>query len=230
MIDSKPKHVIFLLGGPGVGKSTQGQWFSSKFNMRCFATGDVLKGACMESEEKADLFETLACDQKILDYTNSLMRQIRDRQLIDSRITFSILRYSILHTDKQCFLVEGYPRTVEEATLFEDFIKCDCLIYMNSDSDTLRNRCKNRAESQGYEFQTDLFKSRLNTFNSQVSSVLDYYSRQGKLREVDGTRSKDEVCANMLHTIREFWYLPHLEEEPALVPKNQTIKQNCLML
>ena len=224
------KHVIFILGGPGIGKSTQGIWLSSKYNIQCFAMGDLLKNICLDPNAKTKLPETLFDDtnnnnndnnndnNNNADLTNILMKHIKDHQLIDNQITFSILKNSILQTNKQCFIVEGYPRTIKEATLFDEFLECDCLIYMKSDSKTLLSRCQNHDENNDYEFNEEIFNLRLKNFHSLITPIIDYYSSKGKLREINGARSQDEVCADLLHEIRNFWYLPHLEEEPAFIP------------
>lgn len=231
-LGAKRKRIIFLLGGPCVGKTIQCQWLCSKFNLRSFATGDILKGLTLDNEEKSNIFNQLelSCDKE--QFLSQLRTSIQKKDLVQDNDVFTILKSEIERSDKQCFVIEGYPRTIKEAELFENYIKPDGIIYLKADEQCLLNRLKKRYELIDAEFKQDEEKLRIDKFFNQMAELSSHYELSKIISEVDGSRSIDTVRADILYELRNHWYIPHLEEEPALVPKQAFLPQSkcCLLV
>ena len=72
--------------------------------------------------------------------------------------------------------------------------KIDLVLSLKVDDSSLINRITKRFTEEGRaDDNPESFKVRLNAYNTQTASLLPYYSSQGKLYEVDGMLSINEV-------------------------------------
>ncbi|MDR3666304.1 MAG: adenylate kinase [Ignavibacteriaceae bacterium] len=99
---------LILFGAPGVGKGTQAKILSSKLNIPHISTGDILRAAV-----KAQTILGIKA-QKILSAG----------ELVSDEIMIGIIKEVL--TDPKCskgFLLDGFPRTLAQATAFDELLK-----------------------------------------------------------------------------------------------------------
>jgi len=91
------KGFIFL-GPPGAGKGTQAQYFSKKFEMIQISTGDILRDAVKKATHLGKLAHEF----------------MKKGELVPDGIMLSLIE-EVLKEIKKDFLLDGFPRTVEQA-------------------------------------------------------------------------------------------------------------------
>ena len=76
--------------------------------------------------------------------------------------------------------------------------KIDTVLRLRVDEEALVRRIAKRFAEEGRpDDNPDSFRVRLGAYNAQTSPLLPYYAGQGKLQEVDGMASVDEVASEI---------------------------------
>lgn len=125
---------ILLMGPPGAGKGTQAEKLTKLFNIPHISTGDMFRKAQKEGTE-------LGLKAK------SYMDQ---GQLVPDEVTIGIVKERLSEKDcKNGFLLDGFPRTVEQANALEMILNelnmtLDTVINLQVDKDYLVERLTGR--------------------------------------------------------------------------------------
>lgn len=100
--------VILLMGPPGAGKGTQAVSMVKKFGIPQISTGDMFRAAIGQGTELGK--KAKAC--------------IDAGQLVPDEITIGIVKERLAQDDcKKGFLLDGFPRTTEQAEALETILK-----------------------------------------------------------------------------------------------------------
>jgi adenylate kinase len=97
-------------------------------------------------------------------------------------------------------IFDGFPRTLAQAEALDLMLerrgaKIDRVVRLKVDDAMLTDRITKRFSEMGRaDDNPETFKVRLAAYNSQTAPLLPYYAGQGKLVEVDGMLSVDEVA------------------------------------
>ena len=99
---------IIFLGPPGAGKGTQAQRICAALNIPQISTGDMFRAAIGQGTELGK--KAKAC--------------IDAGQLVPDEITIGIVKERLAQDDcKNGFLLDGFPRTTEQAEALETILK-----------------------------------------------------------------------------------------------------------
>lgn len=135
--------IAILLGPSGAGKGTQAKAIVNKFNILHISTGEIFR---RNIEEETEIGKKA---RKYLD----------DGVLVPDNLTVEIVKDRIIQDDcKDGFLLDGFPRTIEQANAFDKLLsdmgqKLDYVINLEIDLELLIERtagrrvCKNCARS-----------------------------------------------------------------------------------
>lgn len=123
--------IIILLGNIGVGKGTQGKLIMEKYNIPYFATGDIFR----ENIEK----ET-PLGIKVKEIVNQ-------GKLVSDELVNEIVFDKINNLGN--FILDGYPRTFNQALAFENFLKeknreVDIVLYIDVPEEIIVKRLSGR--------------------------------------------------------------------------------------
>jgi len=204
---------LVLLGAPGSGKGTQARLLVKQFGMLQISTGDLLRAAVEEGSALGKqakplmdsgqlvpdeivlglLRERLEADDTengfILDgfprsvaqaeeldaILNNLRKPIHGALLIDVDVDALIQRLTGRQTCASCG--QMYNMYTSPSKLYDHCDKC---------GGELRQRTDDNEETIG---------NRLRVFESVTMPLLDYYSDQGKLREIQGVGEVKDIAA-----------------------------------
>ena len=177
---------ILIMGGPGAGKGTMSAKIVEKFNVNHISTGDIFRseignGTELGLEAKSYMDKGLLVPDELV---NNMVKSYLDK----------------LEDKKNGFLLDGYPRTLEQAKAFDALagdgaLSIDKVIAMDIPFDVLAGRitgrrlCKERGEI--YHLQSkppmvegkcdvcggDLYQRKDDTVES-LTVRLDEYSKQ----------------------------------------------------
>ena len=188
------KFNLILFGPPAAGKGTQAKKLVADHGLVQLSTGDMLRAAiAAESDLGKQVKDILAAGTLVSD--DIVVALIEER--LDAR------------TDAPGFIFDGFPRTVAQAealdaALTERDMGINAVIRLKVDDDALLERIAKRFEEQGRKDDNpDVFKDRLATYNRQTAPLLPYYTAQGKLAEVDGMASIEDVSASVARVVAE---------------------------
>ena len=120
---------IILLGAPFSGKGTLARNIVSDFNLVQISTGDLFRENIKNGTE-----------------VGNLAKSYMDKgQLVPDSVTISMLKERISKDDcKKGFILDGFPRTIEQAKALEGIAKIDAVIQLDVSFDEIRRRCLGR--------------------------------------------------------------------------------------
>ena len=179
---------LLIMGPPGAGKGTQARRVSEHYGIPAISTGDIFRA--MKTSE------------------TPLARQLRaimeSGGLVSDEITNAIVAERLTQPDCAAgFLLDGYPRTLQQVEALEDFLattgeSLDAVISLQADVDELVDRLLKRAEIEGREDDTaDTIRRRQLIFAQETEPLLEVYRSRGLLVEVDGLGAIEEVSARL---------------------------------
>ncbi|MBC2330973.1 adenylate kinase [Listeria swaminathanii] len=125
---------LVLMGLPGAGKGTQAEQIVEKYNIPHISTGDMFRAAMENNTElgrKAKSF-------------------MDNGDLVPDAVTNGIVRERLAEDDaKDGFLLDGFPRTVEQAEELENILRdlgteLDAVINIDVEKDVLMKRLTGR--------------------------------------------------------------------------------------
>ncbi len=177
---------LILFGPPAAGKGTQAKRLVDQRRMVQLSTGDMLRAA-------------IAAD-------SPLGRRVKDIMasgaLVSDDIVVALIEERLPEAEAAGGAIfDGFPRTVAQAEALDAMLKgrdaaIDIVVRLKVDDEALMKRIAIRfAESGRADDNPESFKVRLDAYNTQTAPLLPYYRDQGKLTEVDGMGSIDEVAA-----------------------------------
>ena len=120
---------------------------------------------------------------------------IAQGQLVSDHLVVGLLEKKIKYTKCQKYLIDGFPRNIEQAKLLERTIKeIDLILDIHVSEDELVRRLLGRAKTSGrLDDNEETIKKRIHTFHEKTEPVLEYYKKFGKIKTIDGSKHIDEV-------------------------------------
>ncbi|KAL9100161.1 MAG: hypothetical protein Q9163_004435 [Psora crenata] len=102
--------IVFVLGGPGAGKGTQCARLAQDFGFQHLSVGDLLRE---EIDRPGSPFATF------------ISESIRSSVIIPAQLTVSLLKakMDLSNTQERRFLIDGYPRSMDQALTFEEEVR-----------------------------------------------------------------------------------------------------------
>ena len=125
---------------------------------------------------------------------NALMKQ---GKLVPNKAVLDLLKEAMLaKVDKtKGFLVDGYPRQVQQGVAFDDdIVPCELVLYVDASDATMKKRLAKRAATSGRVDDNEAtIAQRLVTFHQETVPVVEHYDKQHKLQRVDGEKQPDQL-------------------------------------
>ncbi len=180
---------IVIFGPPGAGKGTQGVRLAKALDISHIATGDMLRAEVAAGSE-----------------LGNLAKQYMDRgDLVPDDVIIDMIRSHL--TDGAGMILDGFPRTLAQAHALDGALEragmpLDSAVYFKVERDELVSRLLKRAADQGRSDDTaETINHRMDVYEQQTAPVLDYYNSSGKVTEIDGTGTPDEVFQRLLSAV-----------------------------
>jgi adenylate kinase len=186
---------IVVFGPPGSGKGTYAAILENRLGIPHISTGDLVRE---EIRNKTPLGDEIA------KYSNS-------GRLVPDEVITEILKRYLSRDFSKGFILEGYPRSIEQAKQLEKISKIDTVVNINVPANVIVDRLSARMQCKKcgaiYNERTlkpkvsgkcdkcggDLFKrvddqpkvilERLKVYQETSAPVVDYYRAKGLLKD-----------------------------------------------
>ena len=176
---------LVIFGPPGAGKGTQAVKLAELLNVPHISTGDMFRYHMKNNTE-----------------LGRIARSFSDQgELVSDDVTIAMVRERLGHDDvKEGFLLDGFPRSVPQAEALDDILAdngttLDCVINIRVSDDEIRTRLAKRATIEGRADDADpaIIQNRIDTYKSQSEPCVNYYKKAGKVEDINGIGTIDEV-------------------------------------
>lgn len=199
-------HRILLLGAPGAGKGTQSAKLADEYGVEHVTTGDALRA------------------NKEMETEYGTPKSFMDAgELVPDPVVNEIVEAAL--DDADGFVLDGYPRNLEQAEYLSEITDLDAVILLDVDEEVLVDRltgrrvCDDCGANYHIDFQPpeeagvcdecggeliqreddteETARERLQVFYDNTEPVVDHFRDEGVLVEVDGEATPDEVFARI---------------------------------
>ena len=201
---------LLIMGLPGAGKGTQAAKIVENFQVAHISTGDMFRAAMANQTEMGQLAKSY----------------IDKGELVPDQVTNGIVKERLAQADirETGFLLDGYPRTLDQAhaldqTLKELDLHLDGVINIEVDPACLLERLSGRIihketgetfhkvfnppvgdynEADYYQREDDkpeTVKRRLDVNIAQGQPIIEHYRAQGLVYDIEGNQDIKDVFA-----------------------------------
>lgn len=185
--------IISIYGLPACGKTTQAEKLNQEFGLYHFGMGNKIRAEIQSGSE-------LGRKIKVMNDSGTL---------VPDELMIEIIKNCGDQAKVAGMVFDGFPRMVPQAIMLDEILgnagtKIDKFFYLRVSQEEAIKRLNARAELTGRADDKDLdvVKNRIGVFQEQSVALIDYYRQQGKLVEIDGEKSVEEVygeiCANLV--------------------------------
>lgn len=203
---------IIFLGPPGAGKGTQAQIVCQRLGIPQVSTGDMLRAAIAAGTEMG---------RKAKEYMDQ-------GQLVPDEVVIGIVKDRLADPDCQKgYILDGFPRTVEQAKALSSFAKIDVAINLDVPDDVLVKRLSGRRVCPlcGAPYHVDRLNgetvcradgtpliqrdddkaetvlNRLAVYHQKTAPLIDHYREAGLLKNIGGGLSLEEISEEIFRTL-----------------------------
>jgi adenylate kinase len=203
--------MIFLMMGPqACGKGTQAELLSKKYNLPAISVGQLLR----------DIPE-------ISPWYERAQNQLNKGVLVDTDIVISLIKERVSLKDcNRGFILDGWARSMDNIRSYNP--NPDWVLHINIPREESLRRITGRricdvdgktyniytlskeelAKCQGNLIQREddtkeAVNARLEIYKNETIPVVEMFKQQGKLIEVDGMKTPDEVFAQIVHELEK---------------------------
>ncbi|MDY2656092.1 MAG: adenylate kinase [Candidatus Limiplasma sp.] len=203
---------IIFLGPPGAGKGTQAQIVCQRLGIPQVSTGDMLRAAIAAGTEMG---------RKAKEYMDQ-------GQLVPDEVVIGIVKDRLADADCQKgYILDGFPRTVEQAKALSTFAKIDVAINLDVPDDVLVKRLSGRRVCPlcGAPYHVDRLNgetvcradgtpliqrdddkaetvlNRLKVYHQKTAPLIDHYREAGLLKNIGGGLSLEEISEEIFRTL-----------------------------
>jgi len=204
---------IVLLGAPGAGKGTQAKLIHEAFDIPHLSAGDLLRRAVKDRTSQG-----------------KEAQGYMDRgELVPHEVIMAVMG-SALTTYQDGFLLDGFPRSIQQAVELDNMTVLDAVLSINVDFDLLLERLTGRRSCpdcgsvfhaannppvhegkcdscnatliQRTDDTAETVSGRIETYRKQTEPLIQFYEDKGILRHFDGNMRINEIFEDIRSFLR----------------------------
>ena len=203
---------LFFLGPSGAGKGTQALRVSASLNIPPISTGDMFRSA-IKNETPTGL---------------EAKRYMDAGQLVPDSVVIAMVKERLAMDDcANGYLLDGFPRTVEQAEALKDIAEPDAVINIDVPDELLMDRLNGRRvcpKCAGTfhiskladpticpvcgdtlmhrdDDKPETIAQRLSVYHAQTAPLIGYYTDNGKIRTIAGDKKPEDVQKAILSVL-----------------------------
>ncbi|MBU6325447.1 MAG: adenylate kinase [Bacteroidetes bacterium] len=184
---------IILFGPPGAGKGTQSEKLLAHYQLKHISTGDILR-----AERKAGT-----------ELGQQANAYIEKGELVPDHVVIGMVEQVVRqHPDARGFIFDGFPRTEAQGAALDQMLEhlgmnISMVLALQVDEEELTRRLLERGKLSGRADDQDeaTIRNRFRVYNNETSPLIAFYEKQGKLQQVQGMGSVDEIFYSLCRCI-----------------------------
>jgi adenylate kinase len=183
---------LIIFGAPGSGKGTYASRLRERLNVEVIATGDVFREMMRENTPLGRVVK----------------EYVEKGLLVPDNITLEVLKQSLAKIPKgKGFILDGYPRTIEQAKALDEIAKIDAvihlmvpewiiverlssrricqncgaiynLLFLKPKNDMICDKCGGKLYQRSDD-TPEVIKKRIEVYEKQTQPLLQYYRDKG---------------------------------------------------
>ena len=187
---------IVLFGPPGSGKGTQAIKLKEEFGLLHISTGDIFRYEIKNQTELGVLAKSF----------------IDAGKLVPDEVTVGMVKSTIerlLVGDIKGIVFDGFPRTISQANALDQLLqqrgeKISAVLSLQVSDDELMRRMIERGKTSGRsdDANPDVVANRIQVYKNETFPLADFYTQQGKLQNIKGEGSVDEIFGWLCDAVR----------------------------
>ncbi|MCL2890969.1 MAG: adenylate kinase [Methanomassiliicoccaceae archaeon] len=195
---------IVLLGPPGSGKGTQAEKLNDDLGLVRLSTGDMLREAVRNGTD-----------------LGKMAKEFMDKgALVPDDVVIGLMKEKIT-TLKEGFVLDGFPRTVQQAEALAEFVEIDHAVNLDVDDDELVDRLTKRRSCpdcnvvfhliykppmkdgicdkcgaklyQRSDDTEETVRARLKVYRENTFPLIEYYGKKDLLVNIDGSGNINQI-------------------------------------
>ena len=177
---------IWIVGGPGSGKGTQCDRIIEKYGFFHISSGDLLREEVASGSPRGASLQELM-SKGVFVPTDIVLDLIRER----------MNKAKEEGSTRTGFLIDGYPRELDQGILFEKNVcPVDLIIFFEVANETLKKRLLGRAAvSHRADDNEETIKKRIEIFNVKNGEIIEHY--KDKVTTINAEGSVDDIFAEV---------------------------------
>ncbi len=210
---------IIMLGAPGAGKGTHAKKISEKYSIPHISTGDIFRANIKEGTElgkKAKEYmdqgllvpDELTCDlvmDRIQqdDCKNGFVLDGFPRTIPQAEALTAALEKINEKMDYALDIEIADEKIVERMSGRRVCTKCGApfhIVNIPPKTEGICDHCGGELEFRADD-QPETVLKRLGVYHEQTQPLIEYYAKQGILKEIDGTKSVEEGFASIVEVL-----------------------------
>ena len=185
---------IIFFGPPGAGKGTQAKIISDFLKVPHLSTGDILRKKLSDKDELA----------------NELKNIMSSGNLVSDDILNSIVSTRLKSEENNGFILDGYPRTLEQSNFLNDFLlntsnSIEFIFNIQINFEILKSRILKRSTEENREDDNvDVIETRYNEYLNSTEKVTNFYrvNYNNIFHEIDGSLQIQEITEKIKQILK----------------------------
>ncbi|KAJ5392224.1 hypothetical protein N7509_007714 [Penicillium cosmopolitanum] len=189
LVNSRTVTVVFFLGGPGSGKGTQSANLVKNYSFVHLSAGDLLRAEQVrEGSSRGAMIKEYITEGKIVPMEVTV-------NLLSDAMAESLVSNPPPAGSKARFLIDGFPRKLDQAEFFEASVcPSELVLFLDCPEDVMESRLLKRGETSGRDDDNAAsIRKRFRTFVETSMPVVEAFRKEDKVVTVKATGSVDEV-------------------------------------
>lgn len=212
---------LVFIGPPGVGKGTYASAISKIYGVPHISTGDIFRE---EIKKGTDL------GKRIRSF-------VEKGELVPDEIVIETIRKRLSQDDcKKGFILDGFPRTLEQAKALDEIVVLDLVLEFVAPDDVIIERISGRRICskcgaiyhvvfnppkvsgvcdkcgapliQRDDDKPEVVRHRLEIYKKRFAPIIDYYMKKGILVKVDARELADKVVPKIVEVLKKYGFYP----------------------
>jgi adenylate kinase len=214
---------LVLFGAPGVGKGTQAAGLQERVGVPHVSTGDMLRAAIRAGTPQGERARAIVESGRLV--PDDLISEMVGVRLQFEDVAKGFILDGFPRTVGQAEFLDGALRDqgkVLDAVINLDVPplvvvdrlagrracpSCGASYHLRHKPPRVEGRCDNCGSALGVRADdaAEVVRGRLEVYQRQTAPVLEYYRGQGRLRDVDGVGTPEEVAERIDLVVASLW-------------------------